>query len=137
AREAAKTPLANSERGDHDRTVALIHVRRRPDQFDADWRRGRALTVRAAMDLAMTRMPESVAAHVNALSDPALAAFGLTQREEQVLRLIARRLSDREIAEELFISPRTVARHVAGILQKLDVHSRRDAGAIAIEHGFL
>jgi predicted ATPase/DNA-binding CsgD family transcriptional regulator len=136
ARDAAQTPLANSERGDHDRTLDLVHARHRADQFEADWRRGKALTIQAAIDFAMTRMPESVAAYVRALSDPALTAFGLTQREEQVLRLIARRLSDREIAAELFISPRTVARHVAGILQKLDVHSRRDASAIAIERGF-
>jgi DNA-binding NarL/FixJ family response regulator len=51
------------------------------------------------------------------------------------LRLLARRYTDREIGEALFVSPRTVARHVAGIFGKLGVHSRRAAAAVAAEHG--
>jgi DNA-binding CsgD family transcriptional regulator len=43
--------------------------------------------------------------------------------------LIAQRYTDKEIADALFISPRTVARHVTGIFTKLDVHSRREAAA--------
>jgi DNA-binding CsgD family transcriptional regulator len=56
--------------------------------------------------------------------------FGLTPREYEVLLLIARRFSDKEIAESLSISPRTVARHVTGIFTKMDVHSRREAAAM-------
>ncbi|MGB3330339.1 MAG: LuxR C-terminal-related transcriptional regulator, partial [Thermomicrobiales bacterium] len=61
---------------------------------------------------------------------------GLTPRESEILRLIAGRMSDREIGEVLFISPRTVSRHVASILAKLGVHSRREAAAIAQQHGY-
>jgi ATP/maltotriose-dependent transcriptional regulator MalT len=60
---------------------------------------------------------------------------GLTQREGSVLRLIAQGRSNREIADELFISLRTVANHVTNIFTKLGVANRTQAAAYAIEHG--
>lgn len=57
--------------------------------------------------------------------------FGLTAREAEVLGLVARHRTDKEIAEALFLSPRTVSTHVTAILAKLGVASRREAGAIA------
>jgi non-specific serine/threonine protein kinase len=62
----------------------------------------------------------------------AIARYGLTPREVDVLRCIVERLTDREIAERLFISPRTVGWHVTGILTKLDVTTRRAAAAKAV-----
>jgi DNA-binding CsgD family transcriptional regulator len=56
---------------------------------------------------------------------------GLTQREVDVLRLLAQRRTDKEIAEALFLGPRTVQSHVAHILNKLGVANRRDAAAEA------
>ncbi len=55
----------------------------------------------------------------------------LTHREHDVLRLIAEGRSNREIAEALFISPRTVGTHVTAILSKLDVSSRTAAVSAA------
>jgi DNA-binding CsgD family transcriptional regulator len=57
--------------------------------------------------------------------------LGLTQREREVLALIAEGRTDRQIAEALFISPRTVAMHVSNILAKLGVPNRGGAAAIA------
>jgi DNA-binding CsgD family transcriptional regulator len=62
---------------------------------------------------------------------------GLTLRELQVLRLIASGKTNREIAAELFISERTVDRHVSNIFLKLDVSSRTAATAFAYEHHLL
>jgi DNA-binding NarL/FixJ family response regulator len=59
---------------------------------------------------------------------------GLTERELQVLRLVAAGKSNREIASTLVISEHTVARHVQNIFAKVDVSSRAAAGAFAFEH---
>jgi len=57
--------------------------------------------------------------------------FSLTRRQLDVLRLLERRLSHQEIAEQLCISPNTVKRHTATIYRKVAVHSRRQAVAAA------
>jgi HD-GYP domain-containing protein (c-di-GMP phosphodiesterase class II) len=62
---------------------------------------------------------------------------GLTQREVEVLRLVARGLSNRQIAEQLVISPKTVANHVEHIYVKIDASSRAMAGLFAMQHGLL
>jgi ATP/maltotriose-dependent transcriptional regulator MalT len=62
------------------------------------------------------------------------ASAGLTKRELEVLRLIAGGWSNRQIANELFLSERTVARHVSNILGKLDLPNRAAATAFAFEH---
>jgi ATP/maltotriose-dependent transcriptional regulator MalT len=59
------------------------------------------------------------------------APFGLTMREQEVLRLVAAGRSNRAIAAELFISPRTASVHVSNILGKLQVTSRGEAAATA------
>ncbi|WP_143220629.1 response regulator transcription factor, partial [Actinomadura sp. CNU-125] len=59
--------------------------------------------------------------------------FGaLTAREREVLKLVAEGRNNREIAGELFISPKTASVHVSNILAKLDVTSRTQAAAIAL-----
>ena len=62
---------------------------------------------------------------------------GLTDREVEVLRLIARGRSNREVAEPLVISPKTVGRHVENVYAKIGVSSRAAAAVFAMEHGLL
>jgi DNA-binding CsgD family transcriptional regulator len=62
-------------------------------------------------------------------AEPNLARFGLTRREAQITRLLARRATNREIAERLDMSPHTVRHHVENIFAKLGVHSRRSVAA--------
>ena len=57
--------------------------------------------------------------------------FGLTGRELEVLRLVAEGRSNRDIAGELFISPKTASVHVSNILGKLGAASRGEAAAKA------
>jgi HD-GYP domain-containing protein (c-di-GMP phosphodiesterase class II)/DNA-binding CsgD family transcriptional regulator len=61
----------------------------------------------------------------------------LTDREVDVLRLIARGLSNRQVAERLFISPKTVGRHVENLYVKIGVSSRAAAAVFAMEHRLL
>jgi DNA-binding NarL/FixJ family response regulator len=60
---------------------------------------------------------------------------GLTARELEVLRLVADGLTDAEVGARLYISHRTVARHLYSVYQKLGVNSRTAAVAFAFKHG--
>ncbi|HET9968667.1 MAG TPA: AAA family ATPase [Streptosporangiaceae bacterium] len=80
-----------------------------------------------------TRLPlDEPAAEVAAVpaADP-LAGFGLTEREREILALLASGRSNPQIAESLFISPKTASVHVSNILAKLGVDSRVEAAAVA------
>jgi two-component system NarL family response regulator len=61
----------------------------------------------------------------------------LTDREMEVLRLVARGLNNRDIARELFISENTVKNHVRNILEKLHLHSRMEAVVYAVKEKLL
>jgi len=65
---------------------------------------------------------------------PAATAHGLTGRELEVLRLVASGMTNKAIAAQLFVSERTVDRHVSNIYSKLGVSSRAAATASAYEH---
>jgi DNA-binding NarL/FixJ family response regulator len=62
------------------------------------------------------------------------SASKLTRRELQVLLLLADGFEAEQIAERLFISPKTVATHIQRVLTKLGVHSRAQAVALAHRH---
>ena len=64
-----------------------------------------------------------------------LVTSKLTEREVEVLRLIAKGLSNADIADRLFLSDGTVRNHVSAILAKLGVNDRTQAAVLAIQHG--
>jgi DNA-binding NarL/FixJ family response regulator len=83
-------------------------------------------------DLPMSRqMAATVVRHLTRSRGPVAsdgeAGWDLSSREEQVLRLLADGLTDREIGERLTISPRTVETHVGNLLRKLGVRNRAKA----------
>ncbi|RYJ06162.1 MAG: response regulator transcription factor [Actinomycetales bacterium] len=68
---------------------------------------------------------------------PAPTPATLTQRELQVLRLVARGKSNREIAEDLYISENTVKNHIRNMLEKLQMKSRMEAAMYAVRSNLL
>jgi DNA-binding NarL/FixJ family response regulator len=86
----------------------------------------RALARRGRLDLT----PPAATAPTAAAPTPA-EQLGLTPREAEILALVAAGRSNRQIAQELFISPRTVGVHVSNLLAKLGVTGRVEAAAIA------
>ncbi len=72
------------------------------------------------------------------MSDPADARPGhaeLTERETEVLKMVAKGMSYKQIAERLVLSHRTVQNHVQNTLRKLQMHNRVELTRYAIEHG--
>lgn len=82
-------------------------------------------------------LPHDVIHARAATTAPARGNALLTRREVEVLRLVARGWTDRDIAERLYLSRRTVSNHVSNILGKLDVPSRRAAVVTAVRLGML
>ena len=99
--------------------------------FDAAWAAGRDLPIEVVVDEALSAA-EAIAAEKSIVAE---APAGLTPREVQVLGLLVDGLSDREIAERLFVSRHTAANHVGSILSKLGVPSRAAAAAWAVRNG--
>jgi DNA-binding CsgD family transcriptional regulator len=127
--EAASLALGYSvegpEQARYARAVDDARVMLGDDALEAAWAAGSAMTLEMA-----------VAEGRRLVSAPAAATpSGLTQREGEVLRLLAAGQSNREIGERLFISPATVARHLANVYAKLDVDSRAKAVAYAHRQG--
>lgn len=86
----------------------------------------RSMTLRLMEELSRTKEPEQA-------GDPALAK--LTQREREVLVELEDGKSNQEIAALLFISENTVKYHVHSILEKINLHDRRELARFAREHG--
>jgi DNA-binding CsgD family transcriptional regulator/tetratricopeptide (TPR) repeat protein len=116
-----------------ERAIAPARAQLPEPSFAAAWSAGRALTVDQAIAEALT-----VADDVASVRAPDLnTRHGLTPREFEVLHLVAEGRSNREIADVLFLSERTVENHVRHVLTKLDVPSRVAAAAYAIRHGLV
>jgi non-specific serine/threonine protein kinase len=111
-----------------------------PDPAAADrlWAAGRLISVETACAEALAIDLATPVVIEEAVSPARLPnAYGLSPREREVLILLCQRLSDAEIGEMLFISPRTASRHVANLFNKLGVSSRREAAALAAHHGLV
>jgi non-specific serine/threonine protein kinase len=106
--------------------------------FQAEHAAGRALPLDHALEDAVSFLsgapPEPNAAARADVPTPSSDRVALTRREREVLALLCQRLTDPEIADQLFISPRTASSHVANVLGKLGAANRREAAGLAVRH---
>jgi DNA-binding NarL/FixJ family response regulator len=110
--------------GDHDLLVAALRERLGSDAFVAAWESGTALPPDDAVRLALAPHED---AGLN--TTVTLLADELSPRQREVVRLITEGLSNKKIAEVLFISERTADTHVEHIMRKLGMHSRAQVAA--------
>jgi DNA-binding CsgD family transcriptional regulator len=150
ARMGARPALARARFG----LGAMLLAQRDADYGHGDAAEQQALTARArslleaahadAAEMGMALLVRHCADALAGLSGgrpatPAPPGYpdGLTRREAEVLALIAAGLSNREIADRLVLSVRTVERHIANIYTKTDLHERRAVRAFAAQHGLV
>jgi non-specific serine/threonine protein kinase len=123
----------------YERAVEALSSRLGEEAFGAVWSEGRAMTPEQAVEYALSaeEEPTEAPAPEESPADGGQRPAALSRRERQVAVLVARELTNRQIAEELVISERTVATHVHKILQKLGLRSRLQIAAWATEQELL
>jgi DNA-binding CsgD family transcriptional regulator len=135
-------PLPPGDQDRHDQTLTLARKALKVDGLPLATVVGSQAPLETIVDegvalaarLAERRDPELPLAEI---SGSAVHSYGLTQREREVLLLLAEGRSNPEIATALFISHRTVRNHVTNILTKLRVESRTAAATFAVRHGLV
>jgi DNA-binding CsgD family transcriptional regulator len=126
-RERCGVPLTPLERADYEPAVAAVRTQLGARAFEAVWTEGRTMTLEQVLGT------PGQTATAPAKPSPMYPA-GLTTREVEVLRLVARGQTNEQVAEQLVISPRTVNSHLTSIYSKIGVESRTAAARYAVDH---
>ena len=141
-REAIGAAVLPFYKDDYDRGVAVAQAQLGEEAFAAAWAQGRAMTPEQAREYALSREEKPApgapaSATTTTLAQTSSYPAGLSAREAEVLKLVARGLTNAQVAQELFISPHTVNRHLNSIYSKLGVSSRAVATRFATEHNLI
>ena len=122
----ARVAAGDREAAARSAAVALATAQR----LGAGWLTGEVEGLAARARLRLDGAPAEAEVTADEPGEPE-DPFGLTPRERQVLALVARGATNREIGAELYMAEKTASVHVSRILAKLDVRSRTQAAAVA------
>jgi DNA-binding CsgD family transcriptional regulator len=131
-RAAAGAPLRPSVQAKYDELVAACRAALGSAAWEEAYGSGPMVPLADAVAEARAVLASEPSSTSVAPGARAAAAYRLTSRERDVLRLLVLGRSDREIAERLFVSHRTVQDHVSHLLAKLGVANRTEASGLAI-----
>jgi DNA-binding CsgD family transcriptional regulator len=138
-REAAGYHLTPEEEAWREPYLATTRSRLGDDSWEEALAQGRAMSMEEAIEYALSKEESPTATPSSTSEQPSARAAehpaGLTSREVEVLSLVATGMTNNEVAERLFVSPRTVHRHLNSVYHNLGVRSRTAATRFAIEHG--
>ena len=128
--------MERADRLEHERNVAAVRASLGEQTFHGAWSEGRAMT----LEQALASIEAAIRQHAPGQStapraEPSVHAEELTPREREVAMLVARGLTNRQIAARLVIAERTVDKHVGNILGKLGFASRAQVAAWTVEQG--
>jgi len=124
-RLAIGAPLPPADWPERERHLATARATLDAASWEAAWADGRAMTPQQAAEYALSEERAAPPAAPSPERPPAK----LSRREKGVAELLARGLTNRQIADELFLSERTVENHVRNILKKLNLSSRSEVDA--------
>jgi non-specific serine/threonine protein kinase len=125
-RGTIRMPRPPSNAADYDRALIMIRANLAQSVLGNEWARGRS----QPLEVTLCGLDDS-----SVLARP--AATPLTQREHDVTLLITEGLTNKEIAERLVLSVRTVEAHVTNVLNKVGLRSRAQLAIWALEHGLV
>jgi predicted ATPase/class 3 adenylate cyclase/DNA-binding CsgD family transcriptional regulator len=137
-REMIGAPLPPIERTPYNRAVTAARTHLGEQAFASAWAEGRTMELQQALSTPGREAFSASSQEEEAFSpiplSPPPHPDGLTAREVEVLRLLAKGLSNAQIAEELIVSQLTIKAHLRSIYSKLQVTSRSAATRYALEH---
>ena len=119
------------DRSLHQSEIAAARVQLEGEAFEAALAEGRQMTLEEATEYAILSKEEPLTA------PPKDDEAGLSERELEVLRLVAEGLTDSQVADRLYLSRRTVGHHLSSVYRKLGVPSRAAAAKAALERGLI
>jgi DNA-binding CsgD family transcriptional regulator len=134
-RESIGQPLSHHDRHHPDYESMVAAARSLLDEaaWETAWSEGRAMTPEEATEYALSEVVEEESTP----SPKAEETAGLSDRELEILRLVAQGMTDSQVASRLYISPRTVGQHLRSIYRKLAVPTRAAAAKVAVERSLI